>query len=107
MTTKPLELDTLDREILQLEMEKLSLARDEGSEKAVVALDKELEELKAKQVLCRRGGGRRGVGPPSGSGAGGVCVRPGVGRCIFETEWCRRVSSGSCRAHGVRPVITW
>jgi ATP-dependent Clp protease ATP-binding subunit ClpB len=54
VTTKPLELDTLDREILQLEMEKLSLARDEGSEKAVVALDKELEELKAKQSVLEQ-----------------------------------------------------
>ena len=36
VTTKPIELDALDREILQLEMEKISLARDEGGEKATL-----------------------------------------------------------------------
>lgn len=52
VTTKPVELDVLDREILQLEMEKISLSRDEGRDaaKALEAIDLEMAELKAKQA---------------------------------------------------------
>jgi len=50
VTTKPVELDMLDREIMQLEMEKLSLARDEGAAKTVAALDAQLTDKKARQA---------------------------------------------------------
>eukprot|EP00668_Euglena_longa_P012150 GGOE01014581.1.p1 GENE.GGOE01014581.1~~GGOE01014581.1.p1 ORF type:complete len:1013 (+),score=300.36 GGOE01014581.1:95-3040(+) len=54
VTTKPVELDMLDREILQLEMQKLSLARDEGASKAVASIDEQLKVLKEKQAGLER-----------------------------------------------------
>eukprot|EP00667_Euglena_gracilis_P001496 EG_transcript_1497 len=54
VTTKPVELDMVDREVLQLEMQKLSLARDDGAGKAVAAIDAQLKDLKAKQAGLER-----------------------------------------------------
>jgi len=50
-TSKPEELDEIDRKILQLEMERLSLQKDENSsaKERLQKLERELAELKAKQ----------------------------------------------------------
>ncbi|APB32308.1 ATP-dependent chaperone ClpB [Gloeomargarita lithophora Alchichica-D10] len=50
-TSKPEELDEIDRKILQLEMERLSLQKEENlaSKERVNKLERELAELKAKQ----------------------------------------------------------
>ena len=52
ITSKPEELDEIDRKILQLEMERLSLKKetDADSKERVEKLVKELAELKAEQV---------------------------------------------------------
>jgi ATP-dependent Clp protease ATP-binding subunit ClpB len=51
ITSKPAELDEIDRRILQLEMEKLSLKResDEASQSRRAQVEKEISELKEKQ----------------------------------------------------------
>jgi ATP-dependent Clp protease ATP-binding subunit ClpB len=51
ITSKPEQIDELDRRILQLEMEKLSLGResDAGSRDRLVRLEKELAELAEQQ----------------------------------------------------------
>ncbi len=51
ITSKPAELDEIDRRILQLEMEKLSLKResDEASQTRRAQVEKEISELKEKQ----------------------------------------------------------
>jgi ATP-dependent Clp protease ATP-binding subunit ClpB len=51
ITSKPAELDEIDRRILQLEMEKLSLKResDEASQARRAQVEKEISELKEKQ----------------------------------------------------------
>ncbi|WP_448380994.1 ATP-dependent chaperone ClpB [Gloeomargarita sp.] len=48
-TSKPEELDEIDRKILQLEMERLSLQKDETAKERLQKLERELAELKAKQ----------------------------------------------------------
>lgn len=48
-TSKPEELDEIDRKILQLEMERLSLEKDETAKERLQKLERELAELKAKQ----------------------------------------------------------
>ncbi len=50
-TSKPEELDEIDRKILQLEMERLSLQKDENpsAKERLQKLERELAELKAKQ----------------------------------------------------------
>jgi ATP-dependent Clp protease ATP-binding subunit ClpB len=52
ITSKPEELDEIDRKILQLEMERLSLKKetDADSKERVEKLVKELSELKAEQI---------------------------------------------------------
>ncbi|MEO0079467.1 MAG: ATP-dependent chaperone ClpB [candidate division WOR-3 bacterium] len=51
ITSKPVELDEVDRRIIQLEMERLSLKReqDEGSRKRLEEIDKEIASLKEEQ----------------------------------------------------------
>lgn len=51
ITSKPEELDEIDRKILQLEMERLSLQKesDIGSKERLVRLEKELADLKEEQ----------------------------------------------------------
>ena len=51
ITSKPVELDDVDRKLLQLEMEKLSLARDkdEASQKRRKEIEKEIGGLKEEQ----------------------------------------------------------
>jgi ATP-dependent Clp protease ATP-binding subunit ClpB len=51
ITSKPVELDEVDRKVLQLEMEKLSLKRDkdEASQKRLKEIEKEIADLKERQ----------------------------------------------------------
>jgi ATP-dependent Clp protease ATP-binding subunit ClpB len=51
ITSKPVAVDEIDRRILQLEMERLSLKRetDEGSQARLVDADREIAELKEQQ----------------------------------------------------------
>jgi len=51
ITSKPVELDDVDRKLMQLEMEKLSLKRDkdEASQKRLKEIDKEIAGLKENQ----------------------------------------------------------
>jgi len=51
ITSKPVELDEVDRKLLQLEMEKLSLKRDkdEASQKRLKEIEKEIAGLKEEQ----------------------------------------------------------
>lgn len=51
MTSKPTELDEVDRAILRLEMERLSLQHDtdKASQERLAKLEHELEVLKHKQ----------------------------------------------------------
>lgn len=51
ITSKPMELDHVDREIIRLEMEKLSLKNDtdKASKERLSKLEAELESLKRKQ----------------------------------------------------------
>ncbi|WP_330202483.1 ATP-dependent chaperone ClpB [Cyanobacterium sp. Dongsha4] len=53
ITSKPVELENLDRRLMQLEMEKLSLSGEEKTDKATLEsldrISKEIEELKEKQ----------------------------------------------------------
>jgi ATP-dependent Clp protease ATP-binding subunit ClpB len=51
ITSKPVELDDVDRKLMQLEMEKLSLKRDkdEASQKRVKEIEKEIADLKEDQ----------------------------------------------------------
>lgn len=51
ITSKPIELDEVDREIIRLEMEKLSLKNDtdKASKERLSKLEAELESLKQKQ----------------------------------------------------------
>ena len=51
ITTKPIELDEVDREIIRFEMEKLSLKNDtdKASKERLSKLEAELESLKQKQ----------------------------------------------------------
>ena len=51
ITSKPVELDDVDRKLLQLEMEKLSLARDkdEASQKRRKEIEREIADLKENQ----------------------------------------------------------
>jgi len=51
ITSKPVELDEVDRKVVQLEMEKLSLARDkdEGSKKRLKEIEREIAGLKEEQ----------------------------------------------------------
>ncbi len=51
ITSKPVELDEVDRRVLQLEMEKLSLKRekDEASQKRLLEIEKEIADLKEEQ----------------------------------------------------------
>jgi ATP-dependent Clp protease ATP-binding subunit ClpB len=51
ITSKPIELDEVDREIIRLEMEKLSLKNntDKASKERLSKLEMELESLKQKQ----------------------------------------------------------
>jgi ATP-dependent Clp protease ATP-binding subunit ClpB len=51
ITSKPEELDEIDRKVLQLEMERLSLEKesDPGSKERLVRLEKELADLKEEQ----------------------------------------------------------
>ena len=51
ITSKPEELDEIDRKVLQLEMERLSLEKesDPGSKDRLVRLEKELADLKEEQ----------------------------------------------------------
>ena len=53
ITSKPVELENLDRRLMQLEMEKLSLSGEEKTDKATLEsldrISKEIEELKGKQ----------------------------------------------------------
>ncbi|KAG2428621.1 hypothetical protein HYH02_014322 [Chlamydomonas schloesseri] len=55
ITSKPLALDEIDRKVLQLEMEKLSLTKAANSDRAaasrLAALDAELEDLKDQQKV--------------------------------------------------------
>ncbi|MCX7731644.1 MAG: ATP-dependent chaperone ClpB [candidate division WOR-3 bacterium] len=52
ITSKPVELDDLDRKILQLEMEKLSLKRevDEASKQRLAEIEKEIASLREEQA---------------------------------------------------------
>ncbi|KAK9844153.1 hypothetical protein WJX81_006180 [Elliptochloris bilobata] len=52
ITSKPVHLDEIDRKILQLEMERLSLtkARDKAAQARLKALDETLERLKKEQA---------------------------------------------------------
>ncbi|MEO0025927.1 MAG: ATP-dependent chaperone ClpB [candidate division WOR-3 bacterium] len=52
ITSKPVELDDLDRRILQLEMEKLSLKRevDEASQQRLEEIEREIASLKEEQA---------------------------------------------------------
>ncbi|DBA72970.1 TPA: Chaperone protein ClpB3, chloroplastic [Trebouxia sp. C0005] len=53
ITSKPLHLDEIDRKILQLEMERLSLAKavsDRASKQRLQALDGQLKKLKGEQA---------------------------------------------------------
>lgn len=51
ITSKPIELDEVDREIIRLEMEKLSLKNDtdKASKQRLSKLEADLESLKQKQ----------------------------------------------------------
>ncbi|HTW91921.1 MAG TPA: ATP-dependent chaperone ClpB [bacterium] len=51
ITSKPVELDDVDRKLMQLEMEKLSLKRDrdEASQKRLKEIEKEIADLKEDQ----------------------------------------------------------
>jgi ATP-dependent Clp protease ATP-binding subunit ClpB len=51
ITSKPVELDDVDRKLLQLEMEKLSLKRDKdvASQKRLKEIEKEIADLKENQ----------------------------------------------------------
>jgi len=51
ITSKPVELDDVDRKLMQLEMEKLSLKRDkdEASQKRLKEIEKEIADLKENQ----------------------------------------------------------
>jgi ATP-dependent Clp protease ATP-binding subunit ClpB len=51
ITSKPEELDEIDRKVLQLEMERLSLEKesDPGSKERLIRLEKELADLKEEQ----------------------------------------------------------
>ena len=55
ITSKPEELDEIDRKILQLEMEKLSLQKesDLASRERLERLEKELADLKEEQAVLR------------------------------------------------------
>jgi len=52
ITSKPVELDDIDRKILQLEMEKLSLKRevDEAAQERLAEIEKEIANLKEEQA---------------------------------------------------------
>lgn len=54
ITSKPLALDEIDRKVLQLEMERLSLSKAPGTDRAakgrLAALDRDLEGLKSRQA---------------------------------------------------------
>lgn len=52
VTSKPQMIDEVDRRLIQLEMEKLSLRKETKRDalKRVEQIDKEMEELKEKQV---------------------------------------------------------
>jgi ATP-dependent Clp protease ATP-binding subunit ClpB len=49
ITSKPVALDEVDRRIMQLEMEKLSLKHDSEAKEQVKGIDKEMAELKDKK----------------------------------------------------------
>jgi ATP-dependent Clp protease ATP-binding subunit ClpB len=51
ITSKPAELDEVDRKLVQLEMERLSLGRDrdEGAKKRLAEIDREIGNLKEEQ----------------------------------------------------------
>jgi len=49
ITSKPVALDEVDRRIMQLEMEKLSLKHDSEAKEQVKEIDKEMAELKDKK----------------------------------------------------------
>jgi ATP-dependent Clp protease ATP-binding subunit ClpB len=49
ITSKPLALDIVDRKLMQLEMEKLSLKRDSAAKDVLVPIEKEIAELKEEQ----------------------------------------------------------
>ncbi len=49
ITSKPLALDVVDRKLMQLEMEKLSLKRDSAAKDVLAPIEKEIAELKEEQ----------------------------------------------------------
>lgn len=49
VTSKPQEVDELDRRIIQLEMERLSIARDEAGTPRLATLDSQIETLQKQQ----------------------------------------------------------
>lgn len=49
ITSKPLALDEVDRKIMQLEMEKLSLKNDPDAKEKIAEIDKEISELKEQK----------------------------------------------------------
>ncbi len=50
ITSKPLALDEVDRKIMQLEMEKLSLRNESEAKEQIKDIDKEISELKEKKT---------------------------------------------------------
>jgi len=53
ITSKPEALDELDRKIIQLQMERMSIARDEGDSPRMAKIDSQLEALQKQQQELR------------------------------------------------------
>jgi ATP-dependent Clp protease ATP-binding subunit ClpB len=53
VTSKPQEVDELDRRVIQLQMERLSIARDEVASPRLASIDSQLEALQKQQANLR------------------------------------------------------
>lgn len=53
VTSKPQEVDELDRRVIQLQMERLSIARDEVASPRLASIDAQLESLQKQQANLR------------------------------------------------------
>lgn len=53
VTSKPQEVDEIDRRVIQLQMERLSIARDEAGSPRVASIDSQIEALQRQQADLR------------------------------------------------------
>jgi ATP-dependent Clp protease ATP-binding subunit ClpB len=54
VTSKPEEMDEMDRKLIQLQMERLSIARDEAGSQRLAMLDNQIEFLQRKQESLKQ-----------------------------------------------------